>query len=64
MNQIFQDRAKNGISDTAVVISLAKGMTFANLVDIARAIKRGGSDAVSLQVDESGTVLEMEIIKP
>jgi biopolymer transport protein ExbD len=64
LNQIFQDRAKNGISDTAVVISLAKGMTFANLVDIARAIKRGGSDAVSLQVDESGTVLEMEIIKP
>ncbi len=64
LNQIFQDRAKNGLSDTAVVISLAKGMTFANLVEIARAVRKAGSEAVSLQVDESGTMFEMEITKP
>lgn len=64
LNQIFQDRAKNGLSDTAVVISLAKGMTFANLVEIARAVRKAGSEAVCLQVDESGTMFEMEITKP
>lgn len=64
LNQIFQDRAKNGLSDTAVAISLAKGMTFANLVEIARAVRKAGSEAVSLQVDDSGTILEMEITKP
>lgn len=64
LNQIFQDRAKNGLSDTAVVVSLAKGMTFANLVEIARAVRKAGSDAVSLQVDGSDMVLEVEITKP
>ena len=64
LKQIFQDREKNGLAETAVVISLAKNMTFANLVELARAVKRGGSRVIGLQVDEINKMVEVDIRNP
>lgn len=64
LKQIFQDREKNGLAETTVVVNLAKNMTFANLVELARAVKRAGSQAIGLQVDETDKMLEVDISKP
>lgn len=71
LKQIFKDRESNGVwregtktTETTVIISLSKNMTFANLVDLARGVKRGGSDHIGLQVDESDKILELEMIRP
>jgi len=61
LKEIFKDREKNGLAETTVTISPAKNMTFANLVDLARAVKRGGSRAIGLQVDEPNKMVEMDI---
>lgn len=53
LKQIFKDREKNGFNETTVTVKLSKSMTFANLVDFVRAIKRGGSQNIGLEVDES-----------
>ncbi len=50
---IFQDREKSGFAETTVTVKLSKNMTFANLVELVRAIKRGGSQSIGLEVDES-----------
>ncbi|MFM9904681.1 MAG: hypothetical protein ACKVQJ_08940 [Pyrinomonadaceae bacterium] len=71
LRQIFEDRAANGVwrqgtttTDTTVIIKLAKNLTFANLADLARAVKRAGSDAIGLQIDETDNVLKVEMVKP
>lgn len=71
LKQIFKERESDGVwrqgtntTETTVIISLAKNMTFADLVELARAIKRGGSDAIGLQVDETIKIVEMDISKP
>ncbi len=64
LKQIFDDRKKNGMAETTVMISLAKNMTFADLVEVARALKRGGSQSIGLQVDEATKMVEMDISKP
>jgi len=64
---IFQEREKNGIwregtntTDTTVFVRLAKNMTFANVAQLARAIKRGGSDAIGLQIDETDNEMKID----
>lgn len=58
LQQIFQERKNNGVwregtntTETTVLLRPNKNMAFANFVDLARAISRGGSDTVGLQVD-------------
>lgn len=69
--QIFKDREDNGVwrqgtktTETTVVITLAKSMTFADLVNLARALKSGGSDNIGLQVDEGIKMVEVELKQP
>lgn len=68
LNRIFKEREENGVSrpgtntiETTVMVKLSKTMTFANLMDLARAIKRAGSNAISLQVDETDGELVVDI---
>lgn len=63
---IFQDREKNGLwregtttTDTTVILKLAKNMTFAKVIELARAIKKAGSDAITLQMDDADLVMNL-----
>ncbi|HRI02273.1 MAG TPA: hypothetical protein PLL77_00905 [Pyrinomonadaceae bacterium] len=64
LKQIFQDRRKNGLAETTVLISFAKNMTFTNLDQLARALRSAGSNMIGLQVDETNMLVEMELTKP
>lgn len=68
LKQIFQAREENGVLrsgtntiETTVMVKLSKTMTFANLIDLARAVKNAGSDAIGLQVDETDVDLIVDI---
>ena len=61
LKAIFDDRKKNGLTETTVLISLGKNMTFANLAQLARAVKSEGSKAIGLQVDETAQMIEVNI---
>lgn len=71
LRQIFRERAENGVwregtttTDTTILIKLDKKMTFANLVEVARALSRAGSDSIGLQVDETNMIVSVEMIQP
>ncbi|MEQ1924101.1 MAG: hypothetical protein ABL952_16475, partial [Pyrinomonadaceae bacterium] len=71
LKDIFRERENNGVwlqgtntTDTTVFIRLAGNMTFENLAELARTIKRAGSDNIGLQVDEGIKMVEVELKQP
>ena len=59
LKQIFKDRENNGVwrqgtntTEMTVVIKLQRNLIFTDLVKVASAVKRAGSDNIGLQVDE------------
>lgn len=66
LKQIFQERENNGIVrpgtnaiETTVRIKLAKNMRFADLSNLARALRKAGSDDIGMWVDDTDNIAKM-----